>query len=175
MSSVPPWSIASGRSLPRRQRTEFELGDSMEPAEEQDVVRGLLQGNAESWQGCMTLMRRAYGVSWHGSWDRAVPRLPMSSKNFLAAARSARSYDASRGSIWVWLCGIARNQVALHFRKHQRHQRLQQAIAWLAASEGMSRWLVCDIPTPTEMFASSESRCSCVRHCRRCLPTMNFC
>ena len=33
-------------------------------------------------------------------------------ETMLAAARSARTYDASKGTLWVWLWGIARMQVA---------------------------------------------------------------
>jgi RNA polymerase sigma-70 factor (ECF subfamily) len=40
-------------------------------------------------------------------------------ETFLAAARSARSFDPARGSVWSWLSGIARRQAALHFRRKQ--------------------------------------------------------
>jgi RNA polymerase sigma-70 factor (ECF subfamily) len=45
-------------------------------------------------------------------------------ETFLAAARSAGQFDRSRGSPRAWLNGIARRQVALYFRREQRHERL---------------------------------------------------
>jgi RNA polymerase sigma-70 factor (ECF subfamily) len=45
-------------------------------------------------------------------------------ETFLAAAHSAEQFDTSRGSPRAWLCGIARRQVAIHFRSKQRQERL---------------------------------------------------
>lgn len=42
---------------------------------------------------------------------------------FLEAARSAAQFDRTRGTAWVWLWGIARNRVALHYRRSKRDQR----------------------------------------------------
>ena len=47
-------------------------------------------------------------------------------ETMMAAAKSARGFDDSRGSLWGWLWGIARIQVALHFRRQERRDRLTE-------------------------------------------------
>jgi RNA polymerase sigma-70 factor, ECF subfamily len=42
-------------------------------------------------------------------------------ETFLAAAQSARSYDATRGPLGAWLFGIAHRQAAQHRRKSERY------------------------------------------------------
>jgi RNA polymerase sigma-70 factor (ECF subfamily) len=97
----------------------------MDDQHERDVALGLRQGKVEAWQA----LYEAYAER---VW-RAVARLlgPESTdvadvvqETFLAAARSAATYDPERGSLWVWLWGIARNRVALHYRKRGRFDRL---------------------------------------------------
>lgn len=109
----------------------------MDTHQERQVVEGLRQGNADAW-------RALYETYAEQVW-RAVARLmgpdaadvaDVVQETFLAAARAAPSYDAERGTLWLWLCGIARNHVALHYRKQQRQDRLRQAGAWLASSNG---------------------------------------
>lgn len=100
----------------------------MNDLDESAIGRGLRQGDASAW-------RRFYDAHADRLW-RAAARLvgPSSSdvadvvqETFLAAARSAGGYDATRGTLWNWLWGIARNQIALHYRKQERQHRLQQA------------------------------------------------
>jgi len=45
-------------------------------------------------------------------------------ETFLAAAKSASQYDASRGTSWQWIVGIARNQLAIYYRKEARNNRV---------------------------------------------------
>ncbi len=59
----------------------------------------------------------------------------------LAAARSARGYDSSRGSLWMWLSGIARNSVALHFRKQQRRKPVHSSVDGDEAANSLLPWL----------------------------------
>ena len=96
----------------------------MDDRQEEAVARGLRQGNVEAW-------RALYEAYAEQVW-RAVARLlgPDSTdvadvvqETFLAAARSAAQYDPERGSLWMWLWGIARNRVALHHRQRARLQR----------------------------------------------------
>jgi RNA polymerase sigma-70 factor (ECF subfamily) len=131
----------------------------MDDQQERDVARGLRQGRVEAW----TALYEAYAQP---VW-RAVARLlgPDSAdvadvvqETFLAAARSASGYDADRGSLWWWLCGIARNHVALHYRKQGRLDRVKRAGDWLAACNGqMLRSLRGhETPPPEEALASEE-------------------
>lgn len=79
-------------------------------------------------------------------------------ETMLAAARSARTYDPACGPLWNWLAGIARVQVALHFRKQKRHDRLKSANDWLAASAGrLARWLDGPEEVPTDLLETAET------------------
>jgi RNA polymerase sigma-70 factor (ECF subfamily) len=97
----------------------------MDEQQEREVARGLRAGDADAW-------RALYDAYAERVW-RAVARLmgadsadvaDVVQETFLAAARSARGYDATRGPLWLWLWGIARRHVALHYRKEKRHDRL---------------------------------------------------
>jgi RNA polymerase sigma-70 factor, ECF subfamily len=130
----------------------------MDEPQAHDVVLGLREGRPDAW-------RKLYDAFSERIW-MGVARLlgPNSAdvadvvqETMLAAARAARTFDPALGSLWNWLWGIARLQVALHFRKQQRHDRLKQAGEWLAASNGrLSRWLDGLDPTPTDLLESSE-------------------
>jgi RNA polymerase sigma-70 factor, ECF subfamily len=107
----PGWETAAGQAR-------------MDEQQEREVARGLRAGEAGAW-------RALYDAHAERVW-RSVARLlgPDSAdvadvvqETFLAAARSARTYDASRGTLWLWLWGIARNQVAVHYRKEKRQDR----------------------------------------------------
>jgi RNA polymerase sigma-70 factor (ECF subfamily) len=97
----------------------------MDDVQEREVARGLREGNADAW-------RALYDAYAERVWS-AVARLmgansadvaDVVQETFLAAARSAAGYDPWRGSLWLWLWGIARRHVALHYRKEKRHDRL---------------------------------------------------
>jgi RNA polymerase sigma-70 factor, ECF subfamily len=78
-------------------------------------------------------------------------------ETFLAAARSARTYDSSRGTLWLWLWGIARRHVAIHYRKEKRHDRLRGAGDWLAVGNGqLLRCLQEESAAPPELLAAAE-------------------
>lgn len=123
-----------------------------------ELACGLREGRAGAWQAL-------YDAFADRVW-RGVARLigpnaadvaDVVQETMLAAARSARTYDAAKGSLWLWLWGIARMQVALHFRKRQRHDRLKQAGDWLAASHGrLSRWLDGADPSPENLLETAE-------------------
>lgn len=91
------------------------------------VIHGLREGRREAW----TALYRGYsGDVW-----RYVARLvgPHSAdvadvvqETFLAAAHTARNFDATRGTLWSWLTGIAHRQAALAARRHHRATRVLQ-------------------------------------------------
>ena len=86
---------------------------------------------------CTTPTPSACGVAAHVCSAATLPTSPTSFRKPSWPRRVPPStYDPSRGSLWVWLWGIARRHVALHFRKEQRHDRLRQAEAWLAGRNG---------------------------------------
>lgn len=96
----------------------------MDPSGEQDLARRLREGSADAWR----ILYDAFALR---VWNSVARRVGPSSSDvadivqetFLAAARSARNYDDSRGSLWCWLSGIARNQSALFFRKSKPRNR----------------------------------------------------
>src|SRR4051794_22610938 len=96
--------------------------------QEQLVAQGLREGKAAAWQSL-------YDAYAERVW-RGVARLlgPNSAEvadvvqeTMMAAARSARTFNPARGSLWAWLWGIAHNHAALHLRKQDQRQRLIQA------------------------------------------------
>src|SRR5687767_580217 len=115
----------------------------MDEQQARDIVRGLREGRADAWGSLDDAFAERV---WRGVARLLGPNsadvADVVQETMLAAARSARTFDADRGSLWVWLWGISRMQVALHFRKQQRHDRLKHAGEWLAASSGrLARWL----------------------------------
>jgi RNA polymerase sigma-70 factor, ECF subfamily len=111
----------------------------MDEHQERDVARGLCGGDPDAWRA----LYDAYAVR---VW-RSVARLmgpcaadvaDVVQETFLAAARSARTYDPARGTLWVWVWGIARVHVALHYRKLDRLHRIR---ARLAADGTLARHL----------------------------------
>jgi RNA polymerase sigma-70 factor (ECF subfamily) len=123
-----------------------------------EVARGLREGRPDAW-------RSLYDAFAERVWRGVARRLGAASgdvadvvqETMLAAARSARAYDPAHGSLWNWLWGIARHQVALHYRKQKRHDRLKHAGDWLAASAGrLAHWLDGVAPAPTDLLESAE-------------------
>jgi RNA polymerase sigma-70 factor (ECF subfamily) len=111
----------------------------MDDQQERAVAQGLREGKVEAW--------RALYEAYAGQVWRTAARLlgadsadvaDVVQETFLAAARSAASYDPGRGSLWLWLWGIARRHAALHFRKQARLDRLKRAgeapAAWNGAA-----------------------------------------
>lgn len=99
----------------------------MNEQQERAIAQGLRAGEPEAW-------RTLYDSYSEQVW-RSVARLvgpntadvaDVVQETFLAAARSAGKFDPQRGSLWAWLTGIFRNQVALHFRKKQQHDRIRE-------------------------------------------------
>jgi RNA polymerase sigma-70 factor (ECF subfamily) len=130
----------------------------MDEQQEREIARGLREGEADAW-------RALYDAYAERVW-RTVARLmgadsadvaDVVQETFLAAARSAGGYDAARGSLWLWLWGIARRHVALHYRKEKRHNRLRAAGHWLTTRNGLVlRCLEGQDRAPPELLAAAE-------------------
>lgn len=132
----------------------------MDPQDERELTRGLGKGNPDAW-------RALYDAYAQALW-RVVARLmgPTSAdvadvvqETFLAAARSAKSYDPERGSLWLWICGIARRQVALHYRKQARHAQIKEAGDRLKTAGGngeVASWIADRQAPPADVLASAE-------------------
>jgi RNA polymerase sigma-70 factor (ECF subfamily) len=87
---------------------------------DEQLARGLAGGSSAAWHALYDAYAEAV---WQCVARRVGPHAAevadIVQETFLAAARSARTFDAARGSLWGWLSGIARRQAALHFRKKQ--------------------------------------------------------
>src|SRR6185295_15887498 len=102
----------------------------MDEQQERTIAQGLRDGKSEAW-------REFYDAFAQRVWNHAARVLgPRSAdvadvvqETFLAAARSARGFDESKGTLWSWLWGIAHNHVALHLRKQQRREQVGASLA----------------------------------------------
>ena len=118
------------------------------------ITKGLQSGQAEAWQAlydlyCQRVWRNVARLMGSDSAEVA----DVVQETFLAAARSAHQYDPTRGTLWNWLCGIARNQVALAYRKQSRQDRLRRAVKQFAAGNGeLGRWLDQAIDEPADLL-----------------------
>ena len=100
---------------------------ALPPDAELSIVAGLRAGDADAW----ARLHDAYAPR---VW-RTVARLlgcdaavaDVVQETFLAAAKSARTFDPARGPLWAWLWGVARTQSLLHLRKQARHTREREA------------------------------------------------
>jgi len=129
-----------------------------EQPDEQQIARGLRDGRPEAWRALYdAYARRVWHVAARQMGPNAADVSDVVQETFLAAARSARRYDPARGSLWMWLCGIARRHVALQYRNQRRHDRLRRETRELAAVGRQAvRWLEDSAPGPGETAMQSE-------------------
>jgi RNA polymerase sigma-70 factor, ECF subfamily len=130
----------------------------MDELQARDVICGLREGRADAWR---TLYDAFAERLWCGVARLVGPNsadiADVVQETMLAAARSARTFDEAKGSLWLWLWGIARLQVALHYRQQQRHDRLKKPGSWLAASNGrLLRWLDGSDGFPADLLEAAE-------------------
>jgi RNA polymerase sigma-70 factor (ECF subfamily) len=130
----------------------------MDEQQERALVQGLREGRAEAWQALYeAYAQKVWRCAARLLGPNAAEVADVVQETMMAAARSAARFDAGRGSLWFWLWGIARRKAADHFRKEERHRRLQHAGAWLAASNGqLLRWLDGHAPPPQDTLAAAE-------------------
>lgn len=141
----------------------------MDACDEIEIAHGLRTGDSDAWrslydanaQRVWCLVARAVGA---GSTDVG----DVVQETFLAAARSAASFDPARGSLSAWLTGIARRQIALHYRRRKRHLPPANSCGIDPASHATS--LMDDCDDPASAFAADE-RADRVRAALTELPT----
>ncbi len=124
----------------------------LNPQQERLIAKGLRDGKADAWQA----LYDAYAERvWRGVarllGNRSSDVADVVQDTMMAAARSARTFDPARGSLWAWLWGIAHNHVGLHWRKQERRTRLTQAVGVLASANGS----ISEAP-PTDPLAAAE-------------------
>ena len=119
----------------------------MDDQQERAIARGLQEGDSNAW-------RTLYEAFAERVWCSVARLMPPSSaevadvvqETFLAAARSARTFDPAKGALWFWLWGIARRSVALYYRKKEQRDRLHTLAARLAQQQ----------ETPPDLLVSAE-------------------
>ncbi len=108
----------------------------MDEEREREIVRGLLDGQADAWRACHDAFAETV---WRvvaramGPYSSEIPDVVQ--ETFLAAAHSVHTYQPDRGTLTYWLLGIARRQVALHYRREGRHSRLRRAMTALVEAD----------------------------------------
>ncbi len=142
----------------------------MEIQQERSIAQGLTEGREEAW-------RALYDAYARPIWQYVARRMPPDSSDvadvvqetFLAAARSARQFDATRGSLANWLYGIARNHVALHFRRQRLRGVGSDEDTTSLLHDQIVQWLDHRHATPPEALAAVETA-SAVRATLAALP-----
>lgn len=136
----------------------------MQTSKQEQIVQGLKAGDKEAW---LTLYDAYSRRVWQNvarlvSDPAVVPDIVQ--ETFLEAARSAHTYDAEKGSLWVWLWTLARRQLALYFRKQERCVGLDRLRRWWSTLDGRKRQMVENLEAPVNLLASQELG-ELVRHC----------
>jgi RNA polymerase sigma-70 factor (ECF subfamily) len=91
------------------------------------VIEGLAAGRAEAWA---TLYDEYAEIVWRyaarllGAGRDGVADVVQ--ETFLAAARSARTFDATRGTLGSWLLGIVHQQTTQYWRRRSRETRSEE-------------------------------------------------
>jgi RNA polymerase sigma-70 factor (ECF subfamily) len=111
----------------------------MSEHDDRAVAAGLRAGDAGAWQAFYDAHA---GRLWQSVARRIGPAADVADvvqETLLAAARNARQYDSTRGSLWNWLWGIGHRQVALYYRKRGRHplaaDEAEPVLNWLDGRE----------------------------------------
>jgi RNA polymerase sigma-70 factor (ECF subfamily) len=133
----------------------------------EQLARGLQAGSAEAWHELYDAFAEAV---WRCVARRVGPHAAevadIVQETFLAAARSARTFDPARGSLWSWLCGIARRQAALHFRRKQTRPVARgdgavgnalRGVPDSAANGTILDWLDGRAAEPADLLAAAET------------------
>lgn len=134
------------------------------------IAEGLKSGDSQAWLNlydCYAEKLWKNVARWMPGDATAVADIVQES--LLAAARSARSYDSQRGSLWIWLWTITKRQMALHYRKKYTADRLHQAWAWWRTLDGEKSRMIRHLQTPPQMLENKELG-ALVRHCLSQLP-----
>jgi RNA polymerase sigma-70 factor (ECF subfamily) len=127
----------------------------MEPWSEQETAGALRRGDRAGWL-------RLYDHYAERLWQTVARQMrgerdavaDVVQETFMAAARAARQFDPARGTLWLWLWGIARNQMALHFRRRAGEQR---AAAAAAAGCNLREWIQGRDPMPHDVLEAGEA------------------
>ena len=133
-------AASNGQLISVRSPSFHETAPLLDEHDQTAVICGLQTGNREAWAA----LYDGYSTDvWRYVARLVGPEVAdvadVVQDTFLAAARSARSFDSGRGSLWGWLTGIAHHHVSLSWRQINKAARLQK-LAEAHAGE-LHRWL----------------------------------
>jgi RNA polymerase sigma-70 factor (ECF subfamily) len=123
-----------------------------------EIADGLQQGNRDAWLRLYDLYaeRLWCNVARLMAHDSAsVPDVVQ--ETLLSAARSAKNFNPSRGSVWTWLWAIAKRQIALHYRKQASSAFIARAQQWWSLLDGEKiNWVEGREKPPADVLESVE-------------------
>ena len=121
-----------------------------------EITAGLQRGDRQAWSALYEAYAdRIWRQVWRLMGGPTADVADVVQEVFMAAAKSARQFDPGRGSVWLWLMGIARRRVALRFR--QQASRLAVAKRWWAGLDGEGQqWLSGSADAPAAVLESKE-------------------
>jgi RNA polymerase sigma-70 factor (ECF subfamily) len=129
----------------------------MDGEQEREIALGLWTGKPESWHA---LYDEFAPSIWQAVARSLGPRhaeiADIVQETFMAAAQGARLYDGSRGSLGTWLRGIARNKIALYFRRREPHERARAGPDGAATAAGLLPWLENRQADPSAALQAAE-------------------
>jgi RNA polymerase sigma-70 factor (ECF subfamily) len=123
-----------------------------------EIADGLQQGNRDAWL-------RLYDLYAEKLWcnvARLMAHDPASvpdvvQETLLSAARSAKNFNPSRGSVWTWLWAIAKRQIALYYRKQASGVFVARARQWWSLLDGEKiNWIEGREKPPADVLESDE-------------------
>jgi len=123
-----------------------------------EIAEGLQQGNRDAWL-------RLYDLYAEKLWcniARLMAHDPASvpdvvQETLLSAARSAKNFNPSRGSVWTWLWAIAKRQIALYYRKQASSAFIARAQQWWSLLDGEKiNWIEGREKPPVDLLESAE-------------------
>ena len=130
----------------------------MNKSKERQIAQGLQHGSQQAW----LQLYEAYAEPVWKNISRltggdSVVIADLVQETFLAAAHSARNFNASRGTLWVWLWAIARRQIALYYRRQKPQIVLNQARQWWTGLDGEKfDWIDAKADMPPDILESKE-------------------
>jgi RNA polymerase sigma-70 factor, ECF subfamily len=135
-----------------------ETSIMIESDEDRLMAVRLRAGQADAWQALYDAYAEpVWRVVARQMGTGASDVADVVQETFLSAARSAASFEPSRGSAWFWLCGIARRHVALYYRKRASLDRVRRAAGRLMTKDGSgTAWLTSHEPLPEGLLESAE-------------------
>lgn len=125
---------------------------------DREIARGLREGRSEAWSA---LYDSHFDLVWCAVARALGPSADVADvvqETFLAAACSAHTYEPDRGSLGLWLIGIARNHVGDCLRARHRSGRVARG-GDLSVDVGarLAQWLDGQNQPPPEVLATAET------------------